>query len=93
MKPTFSLITIAVLTLALQNCYVAKPLEREVHISINKDFPVVVRNTGNPNFSSRHATDEYREAYLKDMLTEFSNDHVIADDINCSDYRLKKFQR
>ncbi len=78
----FYVITIGTWMLTLQNCYVAKPLEREVHISINKDFPVVIRNTGNSNFSSRHTVEEYREAYIKDMLTEFSNDHVIADGIN-----------
>jgi hypothetical protein len=63
-----------------QSCYVAKPLEREVHVSVNKDFPVVIRNEGNSNFSSRHSEEEYRQAYIKDMTTEFGADHVIVDD-------------
>ncbi len=74
--------TLLAIVIVAQSCYVAKPLEREVHVSINKDFPVVVKNVGNSNFSARHSEEEYRKAYIKDMTTEFGADHVVLDDTN-----------
>ena len=78
MKPIlfyFSVITL----FSLEGCYVAKPLDRDVRISVNTDFPIFIKNEGNSNFSTRHTEAEYRKQYINDMMGEFANDHIVVD--------------
>ena len=65
--------------LSLEGCYVAKPLDRDVRISVNTDFPIFIKNEGNSNFSIRHKDAEYRKQYINDMMGEFANDHIVVD--------------
>ena len=78
MKPI--LFYFSVMTLfSLEGCYVAKPLDRDVRISVNTDFPIFIKNEGNSNFSTRHTEAEYRKQYINDMMGEFANDHIVVD--------------
>ena len=79
MKPLHHIFFTVIAMLFCQSCYVAKPLERDVHISITTDFPITVRNEGNSNFSARHTEAEYRKQYINDMMSEFANDYIIVD--------------
>ncbi len=73
--------SVVLATLCLESCYVAKPLEREVHISINNDFPVTIKNVGNSNFASKHTDAEYRKSYMDELTRELINNHVIIDNV------------
>lgn len=64
----------------LNGCYVSKPLDHDVKISINKDFPVQIKNEGKSNFSSKHSEDEYRQSYLTEMTKELQINHIVIDD-------------
>ena len=79
MKPLLPIFFAVITMLFCQSCYVAKPLDRDVRISITTDFPITVKNEGNSNFSSRHTEAEYRKQYIIDMMSEFANDHIIVD--------------
>ncbi|NOT75355.1 MAG: hypothetical protein HOP08_10525 [Cyclobacteriaceae bacterium] len=79
MKKIPVLIGIALL-ISTQSCYIAKPLDHDVRVSINTDFPVIITNTGTSNFSALHTEAEYRESYLKELKNEFTNDHIIIDE-------------
>ncbi len=78
MKSTIFYLSVCAL-LSLEGCYIAKPLERDVRISVNTDFPIFIKNEGNSNFSTRHTEAEYRKQYINDMMAEFANDHIIVD--------------
>lgn len=80
MKPSLLFFLVVIVTIFLQGCYVAKPLDRDVRISINSDFPISVKNDGNSNFSSRHTEAEYRKQYMNDLMGEFASDHIVVDD-------------
>ena len=65
--------------MVLQGCYVSKPLDRDVHISLSADFPVVIKNTGNSNFVAKHTEAEYRSAFMDQLTKELGFNHVIVD--------------
>lgn len=74
MKPLLTIFSAVAALLCCQSCYVAKPLDRDVRISITTDFPITIKNEGNSNFSTRHTEAEYRKQYINDMMAEFAND-------------------
>ena len=65
----------------IQSCYVSKPLDHDVHVSIDPDFQIVISNTGNSNFSAKHTQEEYRKAYMDQMIKELALSRVIADNM------------
>ena len=80
MKAVILPIVIAMSLTCLESCYVAKPLDREVHITINNDFPVTIKNTGSSNFSAKHTEAEYRQAYLNGLKAELTSNHILIDE-------------
>ena len=79
MKPLLPIFFAVITILFCHSCYVAKPLDRDVRISITTDFPITIKNVGSSDFSTRHTETEYRKQYINDMMSEFANDHIIVD--------------
>lgn len=65
--------------LLLTGCYVSKPLNVEVKATFNRDFVVVIKNEGNSNFSSKHSQEEYRAAYVNELVKELAANHITID--------------
>lgn len=81
MKLKFLSITSVLLLMVclIQGCYISKPLDREVHVFVQPDFPVNIVNTGNSMFSSKHSEEEYRKSFMDALIAELKLNHVIAD--------------
>ena len=78
--PTFkSFLLFAVTSLLISSCYVSKPMDHDVRISINTDFSVVIKNLSTSNFSSKHSDVEYRKAYMDELTKELLINHVTID--------------
>lgn len=69
--------SVVVLLLLFQSCYVSKTLERDVNISLDETFIVTITNTGNSSFSGNYTEEEYRQAFLEGMKSEFVGSHII----------------
>ena len=82
MKSITTLLVVAGLIISVQSCYVSKPLDHDVHISIDSAFPIVITNTGNSNFSGKHTEAEYRSAYMDQLIKELAVNRVIADNVS-----------
>jgi hypothetical protein len=68
-----------IVVLLLTGCYVSKPLNVEVKATFNKDFTVVIKNEGNSNFSGKHTQEEYRTAYINELVKELAVNHIKID--------------
>jgi hypothetical protein len=68
-----------IVVLLLTGCYVSKPLNVEVKATFNKDFTVVIKNEGNSNFSGKHTQEEYRTAYINELVKELAANHIKID--------------
>ena len=75
-KPFLSLLVIASLG---TSCYISKPLAVEVRVSVNTNFPVIIKNEGNSNFVNKHTEVEYRTAYLNELMKELTVNHILVD--------------
>src|SRR6478736_58998 len=80
MKSTLPHLLSLLVAMILSGCYVSKPLDHDVRISVNKDFPVQIKNEGKSNFSSKHTDEEYRQSYITELVKEFQVNHIVIDD-------------
>jgi hypothetical protein len=81
-KPLLLVIAAFLTVLLAQSCYVSKPLSREVHISLDPNFPINMTNTGTSNFLAKHTEAEYRKYYTDAVISELGLNHVIADNVS-----------
>lgn len=63
----------------IHGCYISKPLESEVHVSINEFIQVSVINNGNSNFSGNVADAEYINQFLTGIKAELQSSNVVLD--------------
>ncbi|MBL4607065.1 MAG: hypothetical protein JKY01_04470 [Pseudomonadales bacterium] len=64
----------------LQSCYISRNLTREVKVSFNTDFTITSINRGSEGFTDRFSREEYLEAYLDGLKSEFSTSKIIIDE-------------
>lgn len=68
-----------VITSFLISCYISKPLAVEVRVSVNTNFPVVIKNESNSNFVNKHTEADYRTAYVNELMKELAFNHIVVD--------------
>lgn len=66
-------------SILITSCYISKPLAVEVRVSVNTNFPVVIKNEGNSNFVNKHSEAEYRTAYVNELMKELAINHIVVD--------------
>lgn len=71
-----------VITFILSGCYVTKTLDREVHVTLEENFPLFIVNNGNSTFTSLSSADNYKAKFIEGVKSEFSSSKVNPDGVN-----------
>ena len=68
-----------ILSAIMSSCYLSKPLDRDVHVELLKDFHVMTVNNGKSSFTDNVPEDTLKMKFLEGMSAEFKTSRVIVD--------------